>query len=268
MTLAAPDGPLGIFDSGVGGISVLEAVRRILPREDLLYVADSGHLPYGEKTPAYVVARALRLAEFFLSRQAKAVAIPCNTATAVAVDALRNRYPDLPIVGIEPAVKPAARLTRSGVIGVLATTGTLLSERFHALVRREAPDVEVLLKPCPGWVALAEEGWTPARDRLVAEPLAELVARRADVLVLGCTHFPFLIDPIRRHVGPDVAVLETGVPFARQLQRQLLARGLARATGEGRVGFLSSGDPRETARRIARLTGQRVEVGCLPPGYR
>ncbi|ODU81422.1 MAG: glutamate racemase [Bordetella sp. SCN 68-11] len=255
MTTAAHDGPLGIFDSGVGGISVLSAIRQALPHEDLLYVADSGHLPYGEKTPAYVVSRALRLAEFFLSHRAKAVAIPCNTATAVAVDALRDRYPDLPIVGIEPAVKPAARLTRSGVIGVLATTGTLLSDRFHALVRREAPDVEVLLKPCPGWVSLAEEGWTPDQDRLVAEPLAELVERGADVLVLGCTHFPFLIDPIRRHVGP------------RQLQRQLLARGLAREAGEGGVTFMTSGDPAEAVRRIARLTGQEVAVARLPREY-
>jgi len=267
MTLAVHDGPLGIFDSGVGGISVLSAIRQALPHEDLLYVADSGHLPYGEKTPAYIVARALRLAEFFLSNGARAVAIPCNTATAVAVDALRDRYPELPIVGIEPAVKPAARLTRSGVIGVLATTGTLLSDRFHALVRREAPGVEVLLKPCPGWVSLAEEGWTPDRDHLVAEPLAELVERGADVLVLGCTHFPFLIEPIRRHVGPDVAVLETGVPFARQLQRQLLAHGLAREAGEGGVAFMTSGDPAEAARRIARLTGRETTVERLPLQY-
>lgn len=267
MSSVAPVGPVGIFDSGVGGVSVLNAIRQLLPREDLLYVADSAHLPYGEKAPAYIVERALRLTEFFLSRGAKAVAIPCNTATAAAIDALRGRYPGLPIVGIEPAVKPAARLTRSGVIGVLATTGTLASERFQVLVEREAPQVKVLLKPCPGWVALAEEGWAPERAHLVAEPLAELLAQGADVLVLGCTHFPFLIDPIRRHAGPGVSVLETGLPFARQLQRQLAARGLARAAGEGRVRYLTSGEPEETSARIARLAGRPVRVERLPLAY-
>lgn len=262
-------GPIGVFDSGVGGISVLNAIRRILPGEDLIYVADSAHLPYGEKPRAYIEARAQRLAAFFLEQGVKAIAIPCNTATAAAVDALRRRYPELPIVGIEPAVKPAAKLTRSGVIGVLATTGTLASERFRGLVEREAPGIEVLLKPCPGWVALAEEGWTPERDHIVAEPLSELLGKGADVLVLGCTHFPFLIEPIRRHAGDGVVVLETGEPFARQLHRQLVVRGLAResAGGMGTVRYLASGAAGEAARRIARLSGQAVEVRQLPPAY-
>ncbi|VCU71217.1 Glutamate racemase [Pigmentiphaga humi] len=268
MKTADPSGPIGIFDSGVGGVSALDAIRRALPRENLLYVADSGHLPYGEKSPAAVIARALSIADFFLARQAKAVAIPCNTATAVAVEALRAHHPGLPIVGIEPAVKPAARLTRSGVIGVLATTGTLFSERFHALVRRQAEDVEVLVKPCPGWVTLVEEGgWTPQQDHLVAQPLADLLARGADVLVLGCTHFPFLAEPIRRHAGPGVALLETGEPFARQLHRQLLSHGLVNAAGQGTVEFLTSGDPAAVARRIAALTGHPAAVARLPQPY-
>ncbi|MDX3904416.1 MAG: glutamate racemase [Pigmentiphaga sp.] len=264
----AAGGPVGVFDSGIGGVSTLAAIRGQLPREHLLYVADTGHLPYGERPQAYIVERALRITEYFLSCGAKAVAIPCNTATAAAIEALRARHPGLPIVGIEPAVKPAARLTRSGIIGVLATSGTLLSDRFHALVRRQAADVQVLLKPCPGWVTLVEEGGWPAHaDRLVAEPLEDLHRRGADVLVLGCTHFPFLIEAIRRHIGPDVPVLETGLPFARQLQRLLLTLGLARVAGEGGVSFFTSGDPAAVARRLERLTGRRATVERLPEPY-
>lgn len=260
--------PVGVFDSGIGGISVLAAIRRQLPAENVIYVADSGHLPYGEKPAHYIIDRALRITEYFLSQGAKAVAIPCNTATAAAIAELRRTYPGTPFVGIEPAVKPAARLTRSGVIGVLATTGTLASDKFRELVQREAPGIEVLLKPCSGWVDLVER----ARDAdqvqaLVAEPLNELLAQGADVLVLGCTHFPFLIEPIRKCVGPDLPVLETGEPFARQLRLQLQRQGLLRADGMGEVRFLTSGEPATVQDRASFLLGRRAEVARLPTQY-
>jgi glutamate racemase len=215
--------PIGVYDSGVGGLSVLSAIRELLPHENLIYVADSGHMPYGQKSQAFVTERALAVTEYFLSKHAKAIAIPCNTATAAAIRVLRERYPQIPFVGIEPAIKPAARMTKSGVIGVLATTGTLVSQTFSELVRREAPNAEVLLKPCPGWVDLVESGKVAGSEveRLVAEPLSELLEKHADVLVLGCTHFPFLLDAIRNFVGGDLPVLETGKPFARQLHFQL-----------------------------------------------
>jgi glutamate racemase len=263
------DGPVGVFDSGIGGLSVVSAIRSRLPREDLIYVADTGHLPYGEKTSAYIVERAMRITDYLLGRGAKAIAIPCNTATAAAVAALRLRHPSLAIVGIEPAVKPAARLTRSGVIGVLATTGTLMSEKFQQLVSREAPDTRVLLKPCPGWVDLVEQGADPAlAQRMIALPLEELVSQGADVLVLGCTHFPFLIDPIRQCVGPDFPVLETGPAFARELQRQLSERQLLNEAGQGTLQiYTSSEDPAAVQQRMHRLSAQWGPVSRLPAAY-
>jgi glutamate racemase len=265
---ARSSAPVGVFDSGIGGVSVLAALRHELPFESFIYVADTGHLPYGEKSRAAIVARAFRIADYFLEQGAKAIAIPCNTATAAAVAELRARHPGLPIIGIEPAVKPAARLTRSGVIAVLATTGTLTSEKFRELVRREALGVEVLVKPCPGWVTLVEAGgWPPEADAVIAEPIKDLLRRGADVLVLGCTHFPFLIERIRRLVGPDMPVLETGEPFARQLRRQLAEHGLLATQTDASTRYFTSGHPAAVARQIAVLTGTEPEVRRLPATY-
>lgn len=264
-----PHAPIGIYDSGVGGFSVLADIQRLLPRERLLYVADTAHVPYGEKTAEYVLARACRLADFFVSRGAKAIAIPCNTATAAAVAQLRARHPGLPIIGIEPAVKPAATLTRSGVVGVLATSGTLASARFAALMAREAPNARVLMQPCPEWVTLVERGElnTPAVQASVDRALTPLLAQGADVLVLGCTHFPFLQAALRRRVGPDLPILETGAAFARQLQRRLAEQGTLRPSGIGRCLLLASGDPAPLRAHARALLGQAFPVGALPADY-
>ncbi|WP_188590639.1 glutamate racemase, partial [Achromobacter denitrificans] len=175
------ESPIGIYDSGVGGLSVLRAIRDALPHESLLYVADSAHVPYGEKTQEYVERRAAALADYFVSRQAKAMVVACNTATAAAIAPLRQRHPELVIIGVEPAIKPAAHLTHSGVVGVFATTGTLASPKFAALVRREAPEVRILFKPCPEWVRLVERGVLdgPEAEAAVRAPVAELRAAGA-----------------------------------------------------------------------------------------
>ncbi|GAA4341615.1 glutamate racemase [Pigmentiphaga soli] len=268
--LCAP-APVGVYDSGLGGLSVLPAIRRLMPGQDLVYVADSGHLPYGEKPAQAVVERARRIAEYFMGQGARAVAVACNTATAAAIGELRRLHPHCAFVGIEPAVKPAARLTRSGVIGVLATSGTLLSGKFRELVAREAPAAEVLVRPCPGWVELVERGaGIDEAMPAVAAPVSDLLARGADVLVLGCTHFPFLLPAIRRCVGNDFPVLETSVPFAQELRRQLLARG-APAGGQagvaGSLRILTSGAPADLAPRVAMLLGEAHAVGRLPERY-
>ena len=150
--------PIGVYDSGLGGLSVARAIRDALPGERLLYVADSAHVPYGEKTTDYVRRRAETISDYFVERDAKAIVVACNTATAAAIADLRARHPGLIVIGVEPAIKPAAHLTASGVIGVFATTGTLASRKFAALVQREAPEVRILLRPCPEWVALVERG--------------------------------------------------------------------------------------------------------------
>lgn len=150
--------PIGVFDSGIGGLTVLEEIQQLLPHESLLYVADCGHIPYGEKSPAFILERSRRVAAFFREQGAKAFVIACNTATVAAVADLRLDFPDWPLVGMEPAVKPAAAATRSGVVGVLATTGTLQSAKFAALLDRFATDVKVITQPCPGLVELIESG--------------------------------------------------------------------------------------------------------------
>ena len=222
MTATRNNGPIGVFDSGVGGLSVLRHIRALLPHEDLLYIADSGNAPYGDKPPGWIRERSLELAGWLVDRGAKAIVIACNTATAAAAGALRERLA-LPVIGMEPAVKPAAAATRTGVVGVLATVGTLKSAQFAALLDRFASGIEVVTQPCPGLVECVERGELddPATRALVARHVAPLLARGADTLVLGCTHYPFLRPLIAEAAGPQVALIETGGAVARQLMRRL-----------------------------------------------
>ncbi|MGE8658146.1 MAG: glutamate racemase [Achromobacter sp.] len=261
--------PLGVYDSGVGGLSVLRAIRDILPREHLLYVADSAHVPYGEKTQEYVRQRALAVADYLVSRQAKAMVVACNTATAAAIAALRARHPDLVIIGVEPAIKPAAHLTRSGVVGVFATTGTLASPKFAALVQREAPEIRILFRPCPEWVLQVERGEIhgAAAAAAVAAPVRELLAEGADALVLGCTHFPFLREAIQDAAGSAVPLLETGAPVARRLRHQLQARGRLAADGAGAVELTTTGDAAALGRMAALLLGLPGVATRLPAAW-
>ena len=223
------EAPIGVFDSGVGGLSVLGEIQRLLPAESLLYVGDCGHIPYGEKSPEFIRERCLQVARFFAQHHAKALVVACNTATVAAVADLRRHYPDWPIVGMEPAVKPAAAATRSGVVGVLATTGTLQSAKFAALLDRFAHDVRVVTQPCPGLVELIETGdlHSPQLRELLAGYVQPLLVAGCDTLILGCTHYPFLKPLLMDMVPPSVALIDTGAAVARQLARLLDSRGLA-----------------------------------------
>ncbi len=237
---------------------MLRHLREALPAEALLYVADSGYLPYGGRSAEFVRERAVAVAESLLERGAKALVIACNTATAAAAETLRARF-DLPIVAMEPGLKPAVRQTRSGVIGVLATEGTLGSDRFRRLVERHAGGVQVVTRPCPGWVEQVERGrlhGLQARKR-VARQLEPLLARGADTLVLGCTHFPFLAPLIREIAGPGVTVVDTGLAVARELKRRLEGIGLLAQRREApAVTFLTSGNPATVGAAMARLWGE------------
>ncbi|MYN18847.1 glutamate racemase [Rugamonas sp. FT107W] len=239
----SPGAPIGVYDSGVGGLSVLRHIRAQLPAEDLIYFADSGHAPYGEKTEQYVVDRALLVAAFLLERGAKALVVACNTATVAAIKAVRARYPELPVVGVEPGLKPAAAITRSGKVGVLATARTLKGDKFLQLREQisAATRAEFLLQPCVGLVDQIELGdlETPAIAALLERYVAPLLDQGADTLVLGCTHYPFVQAGIERvlrgHGHPDVTLIDTGDAVARQLVRLLEAGGLlhpARGDGE------------------------------------
>ena len=258
--------PIGVFDSGIGGLTVLREIRRELPLEDLLYVADSGHAPYGDKTPDAIVARSLSIAGFLFDQGAKAVVVACNTATAAAVAALRARY-SAPIIAMEPAVKPAVARTRSGVVGVLATSQTAASHRFVQLLGRFNAGAEVLVQPCPGLVERIEAGDLDdaATRALLRQYLVPLLDQGADTLVLGCTHYPLLTPLIQDLAGPDVLVMSSGAAVARQVRRRLEdADLLALAPGEGSERFWTSGAPDQARALIGRLWGKRLEVDALP----
>ena len=258
--------PIGVFDSGVGGLTVLHEIRARLPDESLLYVADSGHVPYGEKSPEFIRERSQRITAFFLAQGAKALVLACNTATAAAVADLRERYPELPIVGMEPAVKPAAAATRSGVVGVLATTGTLKSAKFAALLDRFASDVRVITQPCPGLVEQIEAGeLDTARTReLLQGWVAPLLTEGCDTLILGCTHYPFIKPLLRELVPEQVRLVDTGAAVARQLQNLLDQRELrAEPGGAAATRMWSSGDVQQLKRVLPLLWPENVEVLAL-----
>lgn len=252
---ALASAPVGVFDSGVGGLSVLQEIRRQLPQERLLYVADSAHAPYGDKPESFITARSLAICEFLLSQGAKSLVVACNTATGAAAAVLRAAFA-VPIIAMEPAVKPAAGLTRTGVVGVLATRRTLAGEKFNQLVRRFSDRVDIIPQPCPGLVEQVEAGdlESPKTRALLERYVAPLLARKADMLVLGCTHYPFLTPLIREIAGADAAVIDSSEAIARELRRRLAERGLlagpAQAGGER---FYCSREPTQMQTVMNRL---------------
>lgn len=255
-----------MFDSGIGGLSVLVEIHRTLPHEDLLYVADSGHAPYGEKPRAVIEARAAAIVSFLAGQGAKAVVVACNTATSVAVEGLRAQW-RMPIVAIEPAIKPAVATTRSGVVGVLATSQTIASERFARLVARFGAAATVAAQPCAGLVEQVERGEldTPATRTLVEQCVRPLVARGADTLVLGCTHYPFVAPLIQEIAGPGVTILNPAAAVARELERRLMERQLLSPAHEaGRIRCWTSGSTRHLRRLLAVLSIDAGAVHALP----
>lgn len=258
--------PIGVFDSGLGGLSVLREIRAVLPDEDLLYVADSGHVPYGDKPDSYIRDRSVALVGFLQERGAKAIVVACNTATAAAISHLRSEF-SIPIVAMEPAIKPAVAATRSGVVGVLATVGTLASAKFAALLARYAGDVEVITQPCPGLVEQVERGDLdgPLTRSLLQHYTQPLLDRGADTLILGCTHYPFLAPLIADLVGAGVALIHTGPAVARQTARVLETHGLSAPAGRrGSEWFWTSGDPTALQPAVSRLWGSGIEIEVLP----
>lgn len=261
-------GSIGVFDSGVGGLSVLLHVRETMPNERLLYVADSGHVPYGNKSFDTIERRSTAIVQFLVEQGADAIVIACNTATAAAAPALRARFP-LPIVGMEPAVKPAVAATRSGVVGVLATVGTLESARFAALLERYAGLVRIVTMGCPGLVECVERGELdgPEVRGLVERYTAPLLEQGADTLILGCTHYPFLAPRIREVAGEGVVLIDTGAAVARQLARRVAAELPPRGDGGGSAGFFTSGCTTAASAAMTALWGERVAVRPLPARY-
>jgi len=233
----------------------MKEVRRLLPAEDLLYYADSANCPYGVKPKEMIRARAFAICDFLLSRGVKLIVVASNTTSIAALDALRERT-GAPVVGVEPAVKPAVSVTRTGRVGVLATGVTLDGERFNSLVDRFCEGVEVYTQPCPGLVELVEAGrWErPEAGELLGRYLAPLLARGVDTVVLGCTHYPFLRPLVEMLAGAGVRVIDTGEAVARQVVRVLECSDLlAPGTGRGGEQFFTSGEPKEVGQVIRLL---------------
>lgn len=261
-----------MFDSGIGGLSVLRHVHALLPAEELLYFADSGFAPYGEKPESVIVERVLSIAEFLQSFHVKAMVVACNTATAAAISALRSHYPHMQVVGVEPGLKPAAALTKSGVVGVLATTSTLASEKFQKLQQQitESVQVNFITQACNGLVDQIEKGELNSRAtaELVERYLTPLLNNHADTVVLGCTHYPFvqsLIDHVANQAGHRIIQVDTGEPVARQLQRLLIQHSLLRepSASHTRIQAFTSGSRTTLEHAFQQLLGLSVSVASV-----
>lgn len=253
---------IGIFDSGVGGLSVLREIRDQYPTEDLLYLADQQHVPYGSRSKAQVRDFSEAITRFLINQGANVIVVACNTASAAALRYLRDSFPEMPFVGMEPAVKPAAERTRSGVVGVLATPATFQGELYASVVERFAQGVTVLQNTCDGLVPLIEKGEleTPTTRAILESALHPMLGCNIDRVVIGCTHYPFVIPLIKEIVSPGVEVIDPAPAVARQVGRVLGMQGLQKTgSGLGAIQYLTTGDPAKLRALLPRLIGAEAD---------
>ena len=255
-----------MFDSGVGGLSVLRALRQLLPQAELLYAADSAHAPYGEREPDFILTRCESLTAQLKGAGARMIVVACNTATAVAIETLRRAHPDLILVGVEPGLKPAIALSRNRRIGVMATQATLTSAKFLRLIQAHAEGIELLLQPCPGLAHALETGDADGAHvgELIARHTAPLRDAGVDTVVLGCTHYPFAAHRIAEALGSHVMLVDTSQAVARQVQRLTSTPTANAAATPARVSLWTSGDPAQLGRIAARWLDFEVSVQHLP----
>ena len=258
-------GSIGIFDSGVGGLSVLREIRNQYPGEDLIYIADQIHVPYGTRSRQQVLDFSEGIIRFLIHEGVKIIVLACNTASAVALVHLRKKYPDLLFVGMEPAVKPAAEETSTGVVGVLATPATFQGDLYASTVDKFARGVKVLQDTCPGLVDQIESGKIdhPRTREILQKALDPMLELNVDKVVMGCTHYPFVIPIIKEIVGDQVRVIDPAPAVARQTGRLLESYNLQADGENGSVVFLSTGDPAKLAENISDLIGINNVVGEL-----
>jgi len=255
---------IGVFDSGVGGLSVLRAIRDALPAENLVYVADSGHAPYGDQSEAHITQRTLTVGNWLASAGVKAITVACNTATVVAIRHLREQI-DIPVVAIEPAIKPAANTTRSGVVAVLATTQTLQSESVARLCQEHGEGKRILLQACPGWVEAVEQADldSPHTQALLRQCVEPLISQGVDTLVLGCTHYPFLRNTLQRIVGEQVVLIDPAVAVATELTRRLGNNRRTHAKTIGTTRFFTTGNVAHVQQVVSHLWGAAAIVESM-----
>jgi glutamate racemase len=267
--------PIGIFDSGIGGLTVLRAIHQLLPDEPLLYLADQAHVPYGPRPLEEVRYFSESITSYLIEQGARLVVVACNTASAAALKHLRATFPEIPFVGMEPAVKPAAEHTHSGVVGVLATPATFQGELYASVVERFGQGVRLIQNTCPGLVAQIEnDNLDTFETRQILEgALKPMLEQGIDTIVLGCTHYPFVIPLIQQITGPDVRVIDPAPAVARQVQRLIIASGLLDLNQHlvrGQPGsihqllqFDTTGDSLQMQRMLPRLIGQQGKVKSL-----
>ncbi len=257
-----PDAPIGIFDSGVGGLSVWREIVRALPGEATLYLADQARFPYGVRPRSEIRRFAEEITRFLLAQGAKLIVVACNTASGAALGYLRETFPHVPIVGMEPAVKPAVERSRSGVVGVIATPATLRSERFHRLVERFAARTTLHVRACPRLVEAVEAGELEGAQTfaLLHRCLDPMLAAGIDQLVLGCTHFPFLRPAIQQVVGDGVELVDPAPAVARRVRYLLAEGGGLSSASSGEHRLYTTGDPAELAAMARSLIGYEGPV--------
>jgi glutamate racemase len=251
--------PIGMLDSGVGGLSILREVRQLVPHEPILYFADEGHLPYGPRPRDEIREFVRCIIQFLIDQGCKLIVIPCNAANAAALHYAREQFPDLPIVGMEPAIKPAAEHTKTGVIGVITTKATYQGELFASVIDRFANGIQVETQVCPDLVLLVEEGApdTPEAQATISKYLEPLKAAGIDELVIGCTHFTFLADQLSAQLGPGIAIVDPAPAVARQTVRVLQQHDLtAPANDAASVRYFTSGDPQKLKWLLATLINE------------
>lgn len=257
---------IGVFDSGVGGLTVLRHIHHQLPHESLIYLADSAHMPYGGKTTREIRERVFDISHSLLKLGCKLLVIACNTATAAAIQELRKAHPDLAVIGMEPGLKPAVSESSVHKIGILATSGTLRSDKFRRLLERYGSSAKVISKACPGLVEQIEKGHIQHRqtEALLRRYIQPMMEADVDTLVLGCTHYPFLLPSIRRLVGEKVTLVDTGKAVARQVERKLDAGKLRNATPlDSKIVFYTTGEVATQQPLFQQLWGEEIELGYL-----
>jgi glutamate racemase len=261
-----PTSSIGIFDSGVGGISVLRAVRAHMPEESVIYFGDQGHIPYGPRPMEQIRNFSEAITNFLLEQNAKIIVVACNTASAAALKYLREKFPDVQFVGMEPAVKPAAERTQTGKVGVLATPATFQGALYASVVERFANGVELFQNTCNGLVQQIEQGNLDGEEtrKILENALLPMLEKNIDTVVLGCTHYPFVIPLIQRIVGENVRVIDPAPAVARQVGRLLEAGGImSKSESNGEIKFYTSGDPEALISMLPVLLGESGEFSLV-----
>ncbi|GAB4546871.1 MAG: glutamate racemase [Anaerolineales bacterium] len=269
VNMASPSNPnpIGVFDSGVGGLSVLRSIRALLPEESILYFGDQARVPYGSRSLLEIQTFSEQITRFLLSRGAKLIVVACNTASAAALQYLRAQFPNVPFVGMEPAVKPAAETTHTGKVGVLATPATFQGALYASVVERFAAGVELFQHTCPGLVSQIEKGEvnSSATRAILLDALTPMLKENIDTVVLGCTHYPFVIPLIKEIVGADVRVIDPAPAVARQVARLLEARGIKSPMGAAAdLRFFTTAEPAALSRALLLLMSEDGEPTQVP----